>query len=171
MRLFIFLLFVGSAAAGREPQSNFTFVGYRIDYCDAYPDLAMAHIHVTAEVVNRSEKDLILSRRLGPHLDLTVKDVSGRVIYRPDSHIYETKWTDLGAKPDDKLFEIVKPQQSAKRDFVIDLPISKDPAHRVDCTPTPGVYLIDAVRSAWPFYADSGRPVQKRRSGSNSVLW
>jgi hypothetical protein len=161
-RFIILLLLVGPAAASREPQLNFTFDGYRIDYCDTYPDLAMAYIHITAEVENRSEKNLILSRHLGPHLDLTVKDLSGRVVYRPEIHIYETKVTHLGPKPDDNLFEIVKPRQSAKRDFIIDLPISKDPAHRVDSTPPPGIYLIDAARSTWPFYADSRVPVQKR---------
>lgn len=156
------------AALGPVPQDHLpgnvrlTVEGIRIDYCDNDADLAMAAIHIRLRLTNRGKLRLILSRELGPDQELTVTNEAGAVVYSQHPSIYERRIVDFGAAPDAKWFEIVSQGTSTERDFVIGIPISKNPAHRIGSTPPPGDYIISAIRSSWPFYGDEARARKDR---------
>jgi len=152
------ILAVGPVAEARLPAYVRLTVGeIRIDYCDSDPDVAMAVIHVRLVITNRGEQKLILSREFGPVENYRVSNEAGAPVFSPNLSNYETRQVDFEAEPDAKRFEIVSQGASTERDFVVDVPISKNPAHRVGPTPPPGNYRISAVRSSWPVYGDEAR--------------
>ena len=153
---------------GQQPNAVHVSISgpVRIDYCENDSDLALATIHVTAVLENRGDSNLIVSRELGPDVDVRVVDELGRTVYSPHPSYYETtdhKFTD---KPDDKMFEIVKPGSKVERDFVVGIPVSKNPGHPVSGALPPGAYRVWATRSSWPFYGDETRAELVRRTWS-----
>ena len=154
----------GSSAVSQQGGSQPGNVGKpRIEYCDADAHLAMANIHAPITFRNHRRDLLILSRRFGQPQNVKVVDHSGVVAYKPDFHIYETEDVALGPEPDGRTFEMIKPGDFAERDFVLGVPVSKDPAHPVKGTLLPGAYRLSAERSTWPFYADGARARQMQR--------
>lgn len=135
----------------------------RIEYCDADPHLAMANIHVPITFSNHLRNPMILSRQFGPPQNVKIADGSGAMVYKPDFRIYETENVTLGSDPDGRMFETIKPGDSAERDFVLGVPVSKDPARPVKATLVPGAYRLWAARSTWPFYADEARARRMQR--------
>jgi hypothetical protein len=149
---------VGPVAGARLPDNARLTVGeVHIDYCDSDPDIAVAVIHVRLAITNRGKQRLILSREFGPVENYRVSKEAGGLVFSPNLSNYETRKVDFGAAPDAKRFEIVNPGTSTERDFIIDVPISKSPAHRIGSTPPPGNYRISAIRSSWPVYGDEAR--------------
>ena len=155
------------AAQSHLPESAHITTGrVGVDYCDNGAGLAVATIHIKLTITNRGDKDLILSRRLGPDENVKVMNPAGAVVYSPHPTFYYTKNDLFGAAPDDSMFEIIKPGKSSEREFIVGLPVSKDPAHLIKPAPPSGEYRVSALRSTWPFYGDEGRARVMRQKWS-----
>jgi hypothetical protein len=128
-----------------------------VDYCDAAEDLIFARFHVTAVFENHERRSLILLRHLDGPDAVSVRDSSGRKVLELDlGHQVFTKedLVKIGELPDDRVFNIVKPGESAKRTISIQLPVSRD-ASGAAGTLVPGIYVIDAtVVTEPPFSGD-----------------
>lgn len=162
--LVLVLLSIGAAVGQQLPRNVMTTTGKsQVQYCDSDADLAVAIIHTTVDFANRGDENVILSRKLGDIEDLSVSDASGKVVYSPHPSYYGTGTPEFGAAPELKLFEILPPGSTVHRDFVIRIPISKDPTRRIGSTPSPGKYKISAQRSTWPFYGDEDLAVKLER--------
>jgi hypothetical protein len=68
------------------------------------------------------------------------------------------------------MFETVKPGHSTQREFVITLPISKDPLHPVGPRPIPGRFFVSSAWSAWPFYDNRGAGMRVRWKRFGNLL-
>jgi hypothetical protein len=163
--VFAMILVCGTARCQTTQALAMAFAEPRIEYCDADPDLVWASIHVTTTFSNRGKENMILSRSFGSNVQVAVSDESGVEFYRPDTHFYLTEKTaGPGDAPAPTMFEILMPGESAQRDFVVRVMVSKIAAHRIGSTPTPGTYLLSAVASVWPFYDDRPAVVNRTRA-------
>lgn len=144
-------------AAGQQPTDpsvRILFGEPRVTYCDVGGHIVFALIHITVTFQNQGDESMILSREFGQIDQITVKDSSGAPVYSPDRAYYGTPHPPLGDTPDDRRFEIIKPNSSADRDVVISIPVSTDAAHRHGSMPLPGRYRISARAGTWPYFAD-----------------
>jgi len=171
---YIFVSLIGLVAYGAQSHLTdsirVTTGDVRVDYCDSGAGLAVASIHIKVRIANRTSKDLILSRQLGPDENVKVADNTGAVVYSPHPSYYETKKGEFGNVPDEKTFEFLKPDTSVERDFIVGLPVSKDRRRLIDSAPPPGKYYVSAFRSAWPFYSDEARAALVRQKWSGYGL-
>src|SRR6266849_309887 len=143
--------------------ARFKVVGTRVDYCDADAGLAVAKVHVRLVFRNPGPETIILSRSFGPTESLRVTDMSGREVLRPDDHFLETQNIELGAAPNDSLFERIMPGMTVYRDFVVSVPISKNSHRRITGSVFQGSYHLTATRALWPLYGDEARAKKMQR--------
>jgi len=174
MRILVFMVALGLWPIQRDAAQTVTtsFAKPRVEYCDADQDIAWASIHISATFSNRHQESVILSHTFGPSAETTVSDLSGVEIYMPQLHTYVTEEpSEPGEAPDMKVFEILKPGSSTDRELIFSVQVSKDPAHRVDSTPTPGTHLVSAIRALWPFDNDNPQAVSHCESAGNLMAF
>ncbi len=142
-----------------------TFGEPQIQYCDANSYLAFAKVHVPVTFSNRTNNKMLLATLLGPREEVSVSDVSGTEIYRPDIQTFVTEKPPApGKPPESRMFQTIGPGGTAQRQFDFSFQVSKNSAHRVGSTPTPGTYLVSASRPAWPFSDDAPQIIEQTKT-------
>jgi hypothetical protein len=146
------------AVVARSPEIDFPqFVidQTHVDWSDGDQDVAVVHVRITMKFTNTSQKPMILSRLLPPHLGLKIEDPLGRPVTPIDQ--YELARGELGTTPDAARFEIISPGATTSREFTVSFFVSKDPLKPVHAAPPQGTYAVSATLSTWPFWHDSKR--------------
>jgi hypothetical protein len=161
----VFALVLLSAGAlnarSGSPDLLYSIEGTSVDYCAADQELAIARVHIKIILTNRNRTNAILSRVFYPRLGIKITDPSGATVYPTDQ--YELASGEIGRAPDSARFEIIKPGESARREFTVRVFVSRNSSHPVGSISAGGRYSISATLSCWPFYSDNSRSKQIRK--------
>jgi hypothetical protein len=140
-------------AEGAPVQSpQFAVRDTRVEWSEGDQDISVVHVHITMKFTNDSDKIMILSRLLVPHLDVKIEDPLGKVVQPIDQ--YDLGHNDLCKDPNPTQFETIPPGASATREFTVSFFVSKNSVASTHAASPQGLYKTSATLSTWPFWDD-----------------
>lgn len=143
------------AECTRAQSPQFAIQETRLEWSEGDQDIAMVHVHIKMKFTNDSQHKMILSRMLPPHLDIKIEDPLGRAV--PPTDEYKLAQDELGRTPDPARFETILQGASTLREFTVSFFVSRNSSRSEPAAPPPGVYVISATLSTWPYWDDIKR--------------